>query len=159
MQVHTLGVVWSNIHGGECLENAHDSLVDAKKAQTDALIDARFVPLVNHSNSIQLILKMFSKTQENKWRKEMEPSHPVHAPWVELSHDNTLQWEPPPMHRYDGLHGGPCTGPTQYIQGIVRSTTDLSAVFFGILSLLFFSKVVEMTDKYAHKDWVASRQC
>jgi hypothetical protein len=41
----------------------------------------------------------------------------------------------------------------------VRSATDLSAVFFGILSLSFFSKVAEMTDKHTHKDWVALRRC
>ncbi len=41
----------------------------------------------------------------------------------------------------------------------MHSATDLSAVFFGILSLSFFSKVAEMTDKYAHKDWVSLRQC
>jgi hypothetical protein len=62
------------------------------------------------------------------------------------------------MHQYDGPHGGPCAGPTQYIKGIACSATDLSAVFFGILSFLFFSKMAEMTDKYAHKDCVAPRQ-
>jgi hypothetical protein len=98
MQGHALGVVWSYIHCGQCPENAHDSIVDAK-AQTEVLIDARFVPFIYHSNSIQLIFKMFSKTQKNEWRKEMEPSHPVHAPWVDLTHDNTpLQWEPPVDH-------------------------------------------------------------
>jgi hypothetical protein len=98
MQGHSLGVVWSYFHGRQCLENAHDSIVDAK-AQTDVLIAARFVPFINHSNSIQLISEMFSKTQQNEWRKEMEPCRPVHAPWVDLTHDNTpLQWEPPPMH-------------------------------------------------------------
>jgi hypothetical protein len=40
----------------------------------------------------------------------------------------------------------------------MHSATDLSAVFFGILSLSFFSKVAEITDKYAHKDWVSPRQ-
>ncbi len=98
MQGHALGVVWSYIHSGQCLENAHDSIVDAK-AQTGVLIDARFVPFINRSNSIQLISKMVSKTQHNKWRKVMVPIHPVHAPWVDLTHDNIpLQWEPPVDH-------------------------------------------------------------
>jgi hypothetical protein len=112
MQDLALGVVTSCIQGGQCLENAHDSVVDTK-AQTDVLIYARFVPFKNRSNSIQLISKMFSKTQQNEWRKEMEHCHPVHAPWVDLIHDNIqLQWEPPPMHQYDGPHRGPCAGPT-----------------------------------------------
>ncbi len=89
-QGHTLGVVWSYIHDGQCLENAHDSIVDVK-AQTEVLIDPRFVPFINHSNSIQLISEMFSKTQKMS-RKELEPSHPVHAPWVELTIDNQLKW-------------------------------------------------------------------
>jgi hypothetical protein len=78
---HALGVMWSFINYGQCLENAHDSMVDAK-AQCDVLTDARFVPFINHFNSIQLITEMFSKTQQNVWRKEIEPSCPVHAPWV-----------------------------------------------------------------------------
>ena len=49
MQGLALGVVWSYIHGGECLENVHDCLVDAK-AQTDVLVDARFVPFIVHFN-------------------------------------------------------------------------------------------------------------
>jgi hypothetical protein len=65
MQGHALGVVWSYIHGGQCLENVHDSIVDAK-AQTDVLIDAKFVPFINRSNSIQPISEMFSKTQQNE---------------------------------------------------------------------------------------------
>jgi hypothetical protein len=74
---------------GHCLENAHDSMVDAK-AQSDVLTDARFVPFINHSNSIKLITEMFLKTQQNEWRKEIEPSHPVHAPWVEFMHDSMI---------------------------------------------------------------------
>ncbi len=93
-QGHALGVVWSYIHGGECLGNVHDSIVNAK-AQTDVFIEARFVPLINCFNSFQLIFDMFSKTQHNEWRKEMKPSHSVHTPWVELTHDNILQWIPP----------------------------------------------------------------
>jgi hypothetical protein len=85
MQGHALGVVWSYILGGQCLGNAHDSIVEAN-AQTDVLIDARFVPFINHSNSIQLISETYSKTQQNEWRKEIEPCCPVHAPWVNLTH-------------------------------------------------------------------------
>jgi hypothetical protein len=68
--------MWSFINDGQCLENAHDSMVDAK-AQSDVLTDARFVPFINWSNSIQLITEMFSKTQKNEWRKEIEPSRTV----------------------------------------------------------------------------------
>jgi hypothetical protein len=157
-QGHTLGVIWSYIHGGQCLENTHNSMVDAK-AQTNVLTDARFVPLNNHSNSIQLISEMISKTQQNKWRKEIELCHPVHAPWVELTRNNTLQWEPPGLHKCDGPNSDPCIGPTQYIKEMVHSATNLSAVLFGILLFSCFGKVAEMTDKYAHKDWVGQRWC
>ncbi len=40
----------------------------------------------------------------------------------------------------------------------MRSAADLSAIFFGILSLAFFRKVAEMTVKYVHKDWVVKRR-
>jgi hypothetical protein len=88
-QGHAVGVMWSYIHDGQCLENAHDSMVDAK-VQSIVLTDARFVPFINCSNSIQLITEIFLKTQHNEWRKEIEPSCPVHAPWVELTRDSTL---------------------------------------------------------------------
>ncbi len=39
----------------------------------------------------------------------------------------------------------------------MHSATNLSAVFFGVLSLSFFCKVAEMTEKYAHIDWVGQR--
>ncbi len=133
-QGHVLGVMWSYINDGQCLENAHDSMVDAK-AQSDVLTDVRFFPLINRSNSIQLITEMFLKSQQNEWRKEIKPCCPVHVPWVELTRDSMLQWEPPALHRYDGPNVGPCVGPTQYVKGIVCSITDLSAVFFGILPL------------------------
>ncbi len=158
-QGHALGVIWSYIHGGQCLENLHNVMVNAN-VQTDVHTDARFVLLINCSNSIQLISESFLKTQQNEWRKEIEQSCPVHAPWVELTRDNTLQWEPPALHRYDGPNAGPCIGPTQYITGIVRSATNLSAILFGIKLLSFFSKVAaEMTDKYVHKDWIGQRRC
>jgi hypothetical protein len=111
-QGHALGVMWSYINDGQWLENAHNSMVDAT-AHSDVLTDARFVPFINHSNSIQLIAEMFSKSQQNEWRKEIEPCSPVHVPWVELTRDSMLQWEPPALHRYDGLNADPCVGPTQ----------------------------------------------
>ncbi len=40
----------------------------------------------------------------------------------------------------------------------MHPAADLSAIFFGILSLAFFCKVAEMTEKYAQKDWVVERR-
>ena len=120
--------MWSFVNDRQCLENAHDSMVDAK-AQSKVLTDVGFVPFIDCSNSIQLITEMFLKTQQNEWRKKIEPSHPVHAPWIELTLDNTLRWEPPPLHRYDGPNACPCVGPTQYIKGIVHSAAILLVIF------------------------------
>jgi hypothetical protein len=41
--------------------------------------DARFVPFINCSNLIQLITEMFSKTQQNEWRKEIAPLFTHHG--------------------------------------------------------------------------------
>ncbi len=65
-------------------------MVDAK-VQSDVLTDVRFVPFISPSNSIQLIPEMFSKSQQNEWRKEIKARRPVHAPWVELTRDSMLQ--------------------------------------------------------------------
>ena len=52
------------------LNGAHDSLVDAK-AQTDVLLHPHFVQYIDRTVSIQEITVIFTKTQQNGWKKEM----------------------------------------------------------------------------------------
>ena len=58
-----LGAVWKYIKGGENLNGAHNSLVDAM-AQTDVLIHESFTPYIDRGFSIHLINDIFSKNQQ-----------------------------------------------------------------------------------------------
>ena len=36
----------------------------------------------------------------------MEPTRPVHAPWVELTKEHDIKWEPSWQDKYTGPQGG-----------------------------------------------------
>jgi hypothetical protein len=94
IKAYELGVVWKYANNGTNLNDAHDSLVDVH-AQTDILIHCSFVTFIDCSSSIQLIDEIFSRTVQNKWKKELEPIRPIHAPWVELTKEQEdIKWEP-----------------------------------------------------------------
>ena len=116
------------------LNGAHDSLVD-ERAQTDILTHSSFVPFIDRASSIQPIDEIFSRTLQNEWKKNMEPTRPVHAPWVELTKEHDIKWEPSWQDKYTGPQGGPPAGPTQFIVDIVRSAKGLADIFFAILLL------------------------
>ena len=71
-----LGVVWTHIKGGTNLNGAHDSLVDVI-AQTDIIVHPDFVPFINRTQSVQTISDIFTTTQQNEWKKQMEPVREV----------------------------------------------------------------------------------
>ena len=157
IEAYELGVIWKYANNGTNLSGAHDSLVDAK-AQTDILVHGSFVPFIDRSSSIQPIDEFFSRTVQNEWRKELEPIRPVHAPWVELTNEHNIMWEPRWQDKYTGPHGGPKAGPTQFIADIVRSAKDLCDIFLAILPLAFFERVAQLTEKYCYDDWVVAER-
>ena len=106
-----LGVVWKHINSGANLNGAHDSLVDAK-AQMDIFLHPFFVPYLNKSQSIQPIEEIFSKTEVREWKKKMEPERPVHAPWIEVTEEEDVKWEPTGSDTYTGNAGGGTVGPS-----------------------------------------------
>ena len=124
IEAYELGVVRKYANNGNNLSGAHDSLVDVK-AQTDILVHGSFVPFIDRSSSILPIDEKISRTVQNEWRKELEPIRPVHAPWVELTNEHNIMWEPWWQDKYTGPHGGPKAGPTQLIADIVRSAKGL----------------------------------
>ena len=62
------GAVRKYIKGGENINGAHDSFVDAM-AQTDILVHKSFTLYIDRGLSIQLIHGIFSKTQQAVWNK------------------------------------------------------------------------------------------
>ena len=73
--------MWQYIKNAN-INGAHDSLVDTK-AQTDILIHKYFVPFINRAKSIKMVEDIFAKSEQVKWKKEMEHLHEVHTPWKE----------------------------------------------------------------------------
>ncbi len=86
---YELGMLWSYIHNGRNLDNMHDSLVDAV-AQTDVVISKQFAPFIDRNNSIVSITQIFSNTQQNEWKKKMEPECEVHLPWKEQTAESNI---------------------------------------------------------------------
>ncbi len=147
--------MWKYIKG-QNLNGAHNSLVDVK-VQTDILINKMLVGFINRTTSIQTVDAIFSSTQKNDWRKEMEPEQPVHSTWVEQTKENNFEWTPPEDDSYTDFARGPLLGPTTYIQGTAMQTHNLASIFLAILPLAFFSKVAEFTNNYSFEDWVVEK--
>ena len=154
---YELGVVWKHIHSGTNLNGAHDSLIDTK-AQTDILIHQHFVPFINQSFSVQTIDDIFSKTQQNEWRKEMEPAREVHNPWQELTAENNIKWSPSSADSYYGAEGGPIAGPSAAIQAAAKRAESLACLFLFIVPLTFFAKVATFTNNYMYEHWVVVKE-
>ena len=150
-----LGVVWKFLNETN-LEGAHDSLVDVK-AQTDILSHEYFVPFINRSQSIKPVEEIFSKTQQNEWRKEMEPTRPVHDPWQEQTIDCSVEWSPDYADRYTGPEGGPPCGPSSAMKEAAKNAKSLACIFLFILPWKFFEYVSKQSAKYAYKDWVVEK--
>jgi hypothetical protein len=110
----------------EPLEGAHNALVDVK-AQTSIIAHPLFVLFLNRTNSVQLITQIFTTTQTNDFKRRMEPFHPVHAPWVELTEANEdITWEPNPNDSYTSSQGGPKHGPSNYCLSDTLPGNDIS---------------------------------
>ena len=149
---YELGALWGYIHGRN-LNGAHNSLVDAI-AQMDVITSEQFAPFIDRSASISLLEDIFSKTQQNEWRRKMEPVREVHSPWIELTRDNNIEWEPDLRDSYTGPMGGGDSGPSRDMRMLARRAKDLSCVFLTVLPLSFFASVAQFTNKFAYKDFV-----
>ena len=113
------------------LKGAHDSLIYCK-AQSTIVTHSSFVPFINLLQSVNLISQLFNTTIFNDWKKWMKPICPINEPWVELSEDNDVHWEPQQNDKYTGPNGGPKAGPTQYILYNAHRWMPLTNVFFDI---------------------------
>ena len=141
LEAYEVGSVWKHITG-QNLNGAHDSLIDTK-AQTDIIIHPHFALFINRTFTVQTIDEMFSKTQQNEWKKELEPNRPVHKPWKEITKDDNVEWVPPERDSYTGALGGPPAGPSRYIIDVASGTKSLASIFLAILPLTFFAPLLQ----------------
>ena len=87
----------------------------------------------------------------------MEPTRPVHSPWVEISKENDIRWTPTDDDEYTSSAGGGNVGPLSEMQEVVQSSDSLAAIFMFIVPLTFFARVAQFTEKFCYKDWVIEK--
>ena len=151
-----LGVVWHYIMKKN-FNAKHDSLEDAK-AQTDIILHPEFVRYIDTSFGVQDIEDIFTKTQRKEFEKSMESVRPVHQPWIEVTTDSDITWEPERPDRYEGPAGGATPGPSAWIQQIVRGADTLACIFLALVPWAFFIKVASLSQAYAYTDWVVEKR-
>ena len=150
-----LGVVWQYITK-ENLNAKHDSLEDCK-AQTDIFMHDEFVRFINTSFGVQNISDIFTKTQKKEFEKAMESVRPVHKPWIEITPESNVTWEPERADMYSGPMGGGNPGPTAWIQQVVRQAKTLACVFLALIPMSFFVQVANYSQQYAYTVWVIAK--
>jgi hypothetical protein len=78
---------------GEEIEAAHDSLADCQ-AQSNIIMHESFIPFINRKASIVPVTQIFKAKDVTQWKRTIEPIRPVHHPWLELTEDQYVEWEP-----------------------------------------------------------------
>ena len=136
-------------HTGNELVNAHNSLYDAQ-AQIEIVTSPNFIEFIDKSNSICSVEDIFTKKQQNEIRKIMEPTRPVHLPWVELR-DGDEGWSPPIRDSYEGPQAGGKLGPSSAITYVARTKRKLLDIFFFLFPMSLIHTITHETDKYAYK--------
>ena len=150
-----LGVVWTFISKRN-FNKKHNSLEDVR-AQTDVITHDQFVRYIDTGFAVQDVLDIFTATQRRSFLKGMESIRPVHEPWIEVTPEHDVTWEPDSADSYTGRSGGGFPGPTAYIQQIARNAVSLACMFFAVLPWSFFVLVAQRTQKYAYEDWVVEK--
>ena len=146
-----LGAVWKHLMG-QNLNGAHNSLVDVK-AQTDIVTSQQFLPFIDRCKSIRPMDELFSRATQRQMAKELEPSRPVHEPWVEFDEHNTLDWERRRDDTYNGSQAGGRCGPSNGAEAAAKEG-GLVSLFFFIFPIKIFEGIAIATERYAYKEWV-----
>ena len=134
------------------MENAHDSLMDAK-AQTDVVLHPYFKGYWNKKYSISTVADMWKHKTIRKANQKDEVNWPVPNNWK--SGNEATTWEPAYINSYEGPCGGAeLYGPSNSMKEVCRTTSHLSGIFFKLFPLSLFGYIARMSQIYAHEDWV-----
>jgi len=82
---------------------------------------------------MQKITDIFTATQQNQWKRDMEPIRPVHAPWREQTRDDSVTWSPGRPDQYTGPGGGPPAGPSQKMIEVARTAQTLACLSSALI--------------------------
>ena len=84
----------------------------------------------------------------------MEPERPVHAPWIEVTEEEDVTWQPTGSDTHEGNVGGRRVGPSSAMMQVMRDAQSLACIFLFIVPNTFFEQVATWTAKFSYKDWV-----
>ena len=107
----SFGTIWAHVTNIDLLDDANNSLVDAK-AQTDIIFHLSFITFLGRGKSIVEMSKKFNKNQLKDIERENESKLPVQEPLFELVLEDDFEWSPPPADQYQGVHGAGAFGPS-----------------------------------------------
>jgi len=124
---------------------------------SDIFLHQSFLPYIDRKFSIQPIDLIFTATQQNAWKEDMEPIRPLHEPWIELSQDDDITWTPGGEDSYTGSSGGGLAQPNVGMAETARTASILADLLLFIVPLTFFQAVAKYTKKYCYQDWVVEK--
>ncbi len=133
---------------------AHNSINDCK--ETAIIGSGMFYSFVDKTKSIFIIDYMFSKHEQSKMKKWLEPAKPVYEPLIELNnYDDPSKWELNWNESYFGPEGGPKCRPSNAMQNAVcTSNSSLIPLFLFIFPISLVNHIAMETNRYAYMDWV-----
>ena len=153
LEGYGLEMTWCYIKGETELPHAHSSLVDCK-AQTDVVLDARFLPFIDRYTSIIPMDEVWVAKRAKAIRQQKELSRQVPPGWTE---DNTTTWTPPRNMQYTGPAGGGECGPSTKIKSAIAQLNGLDPLvnlFLFLWPKTLLQQTAENSEKYARADWV-----
>ena len=87
----------------------------------------------------------------------MGPDHPVHSPWIEVTDEDDVKWQPTGSDRYTGNAGRGTVGPSSAMMQVMCDAKSLACIFLFMVPLSFFEQVSTWTKKFCYKDWVVEK--
>ena len=164
LEGYGLEMTWCYIKGETELQHAHSSLVDCK-AQTDVVLDERFLPFIDRYKSMVPIDTVFVSKRKKAMQREKELSRKVPVGWTEddTTTYNTDTNQPPRSRRYSGPQGGGESGPSSQVKTAISQDNPISKdplqgalvnLFLFIWPLWLLKLMANMSEKYARADWV-----
>ena len=153
LEGYGLEMTWCYIKGETQLQNAHSSLVDCK-AQTDVVLDERFLPFIDRYKSIVPMDQVWVTKRQKAIKQRKELSRKVPPGWTE---DNTTTWSPPRNMQYTGPAGGGECGPSTQVKSAIAKLNGLDPLinlFLFLWPMALLQQTADNSEKYARADWV-----
>ena len=81
----------------------------------------------------------------------MEPESPVHSPWIEVTDEDDVTWQPTGSDSYTGNTDGGTVGLSLTMMQV------MPCIFLFMVPLAFSEQVVTWTKKFCYEDWVVEK--